>query len=66
MGYPGLTLDFPDHSKQTVPGWVFTSTELNHAWEELDAFEGPEYRRIEAKVTLDSGDKVWAWVYALR
>ncbi|WPF65744.1 MULTISPECIES: gamma-glutamylcyclotransferase [unclassified Corynebacterium] len=70
MGYPGLILDSPgntpESAAQTVSGWVLTSAELDRAWAELDAFEGPEYRRVEAEVTLDGGDTVRTWVYALR
>lgn len=30
---------------------------------ELDAYEGPEYRRVVLEAVLDTGEKVEAWAY---
>lgn len=63
MGFPGLVLD-EDGDK--IPGHVLSSTDLCDVWPRLDAFEGEEYERITAVVTLESGERVRASVYALR
>lgn len=63
MGYPGLVLD--EHGDQ-VQGHVFTSANLNAKWAELDAFEGEEYDRVLASVTLRSGTQVQVYIYVLR
>lgn len=63
MGYPAITLD-PDGPE--VPGFVFSSAELGAKWPELDAFEGEEYERVQAPVTLADGSGVQAYVYVLR
>ena len=61
-GYPGIVLD-ADGSN--VNGFVFTSARLADHWQRLDAFEGPGYERVRAKVTIDSNEQIEAWVYAL-
>ena len=33
--------------------------------DELDEFEGAEYRRIEVDCLLDDGSRVRTWVYSL-
>ena len=63
MGYPGIVID---ESGDDVQGQVLASTELNAIWPELDAFEGEEYERVTATVTLGTGERVEASVYALR
>ena len=35
-------------------------------WDYLDGFEGQEYQRTTATVTLRSGGRVQAYVYVLR
>ena len=62
LGYPGLVLD-PEGGE--VPGWVLTSEGLAGRWEALDAFEGEDYRRVLASVTLEGGETVAAFVYAV-
>ena len=63
MGYPGLVVDVRGSD---VHGHVFSSPNLNAKWAFLDEFEGEEYERIVASVTLMSGKKVQAHVYVLR
>lgn len=63
MGYPGLVID---ESGNDVHGHVFASTNLNTMWAYLDEFEGEEYERIVASVTLLSGEQVQAHVYVFR
>ena len=63
MGYPGLVID---EDGIEIHGHVFASAELSALWPTLDDFEGEEYERITAKVTLRGGDRVEASVYALR
>ncbi len=62
LGYPGLVLD---EAGNEVPGHVFTSTNLPEHWPMLDGFEGAEYARVSATVTLTGGEHVDAWVYVL-
>ena len=63
MGYPGLVLD---DSGSEVQGYLLTSPDLDARWADLDAFEGEEYKRVVAPVTLSSGEQVQAQVYVLR
>ena len=63
MGYPGLVID---ESGNDVHGHVFASSKLSAKWAYLDEFEGEEYERIVASVTLLSGEQVKAHVYVLR
>ncbi len=63
LGYPGLVLD---DSGSDIHGYVFSSLGLKAKWAFLDEFEGAEYKRIAASVTLQSGEQVQAQVYVLR
>ena len=63
MGYPGLVID---ESGADVQGHVFASPNLSQKWTFLDQFEGEEYERIVAYVTLVTGERVQAHVYVLR
>ncbi len=63
MGYPGLVID---ESGDDVHGHIFASSNLGAKWPFLDEFEGEEYERIVASVTLLSGEQVQAHVYVLR
>ncbi len=63
LGYPALTLD-PEGER--VHGRVLASSGLASRWSDLDAFEGAEYERVTAEVTLDDGSRLRAWVYVLR
>ena len=63
LGFPGIELD--PHGDE-VPGLVFTSEALARHWPRLDEFEGEGYERVTASVRLDDGQRVEAWVYAVR
>lgn len=62
IGYPGLVLD---EQGDDVDGHVLTSPKLRDAWDDLDRFEGTEYQRELASVTLSTGEAVDAYVYTL-
>lgn len=63
MGYSGIVLDSYGYE---VSGYVFTSEELSEKWDFLDNFEGDEYERVLTQAKLQNGEKVNAYVYALR
>ena len=63
MGYPALVLD---EGGSDVRGYVFASPNLTANWAYLDEFEGEEYERTVASVTLLGGEQVQAHVYVLR
>lgn len=63
LGYPGLVID---ENGSDVRGHVFSSPHLALKWDWLDEFEGSEYERVVASVTLRRGKRVNAHVYALR
>lgn len=62
MGCPGIV---PGEDGDAVPGEVLSSEALVAEWAMLDAFEGDGYTRVPVKVTLESGESVAAYVYAL-
>ena len=62
IGYPALQLD--DAGPQ-VPGQLLSSPRLAGHWPALDRFEGEEYRRVLAEVTLADGRRVQAHVYVV-
>jgi gamma-glutamylcyclotransferase (GGCT)/AIG2-like uncharacterized protein YtfP len=61
-GYPVVDLATTGTS---VTGFLFTSSDLARHWDELDAFEGEGYRRVETRVTLADGSVTDAFIYAL-
>ena len=63
MGYPGLVLN---ESGNNIHGYVFNSSNLSAQWAYLDEFEGEEYKRVVASVTLLEGQQVQAHVYVLQ
>ncbi|MDJ0758780.1 MAG: gamma-glutamylcyclotransferase [Woeseiaceae bacterium] len=63
IGFPALLLD---EGGQEVRGYLFQSDGLEAAWPELDEFEGADYRRVPATVSLSNGESVEAFVYELR
>lgn len=63
IGYPGLILDAQGSD---VSGHVFSSPYLASTLSDLDRFEGDQYARVVAPVTLQSGQQVDAFVYVLR
>jgi gamma-glutamylcyclotransferase (GGCT)/AIG2-like uncharacterized protein YtfP len=62
MGYPGYV---EGDGKTTVVGEVIWLTELAATFGLLDAYEGQDFARILRQVSLDSGELIWAWIYAL-
>ena len=63
IGYHALVID---ERGEEVHGFVFTSSNLSAQWTGLDEFEGEEYERVVATVTLASGEPVEAHVYVHR
>lgn len=63
IGFPGLVID---EDGKSIAGYVFTSTNFEAHWSQLDRFEGDEYRRLKTSVVLDNGSVVDAFVYTLR
>jgi gamma-glutamylcyclotransferase (GGCT)/AIG2-like uncharacterized protein YtfP len=61
MGYPGFT----EVEGGRVVGEVLWLTELAATFGLLDAYEGEDFARIIKQVTLDTGEEIWAWLYAL-
>jgi gamma-glutamylcyclotransferase (GGCT)/AIG2-like uncharacterized protein YtfP len=62
MGYPGFT---EGDGKGRVIGEVLWLSELAATFGLLDAYEGEDFARIIKQVTLDTGEEIWAWLYAL-
>ncbi|HEV7558688.1 MAG TPA: gamma-glutamylcyclotransferase family protein [Kofleriaceae bacterium] len=60
MGYPG----FVEGEGETI-GEVIWLTELPATFALLDAYEGADFARVILQVTLDTGEAIWAWIYAL-
>jgi gamma-glutamylcyclotransferase (GGCT)/AIG2-like uncharacterized protein YtfP len=58
--WPGLKLD---PQAEVVPGYLFTSRQLARHWQQLDDFEGSFYRRVRARVKLEDGNSVIAYLY---
>ena len=50
---------------QDIEGYVFQSAHLGEHWRTLDDFEGADYVRVLTMATLESGEVVEAYVYAL-
>ena len=63
MGYPGLILDAAGNE---IKGYIFCSEQLKYHWDELDAFEGEEYKRVLTKVKLEGKKAADAYIYILR
>jgi gamma-glutamylcyclotransferase (GGCT)/AIG2-like uncharacterized protein YtfP len=61
LGFPGIVLD---RDGPEVAVHVFESPELPDRWPELDAFEGPGYRRTVTTVHTGQGD-LRASIYVL-
>ena len=62
-GYPAIVLDADGPE---VPGLLFRSADLPAHWDRLDEFEGEGYDRVLTTVRLATGERVTAYVYALR
>ncbi len=61
-GFPGIILD---SAGAPVPGYVFSSEQLDAHWPMLDEFEDG-YDRVEVDVTTLSGEQITAWIYQLQ
>lgn len=61
-GFPAMV---PSEDGQDIEGHVFQSENLAAHWKTLDEFEGADYVRVLTKATLDDGEVVDAYVYAL-
>lgn len=59
--YPGAVID--SASAWIVYGTVYELPEDANLLRKLDAYEGPEYARIEQLVTLVAGGVCTCWVY---
>ena len=55
----------PSEDGEDIEGHIFKSAHLGEHWPTLDEFEGPDYVRVLTRATLESGDVVEAYVYAL-
>ncbi|KAA3616847.1 MAG: gamma-glutamylcyclotransferase [Calditrichaeota bacterium] len=62
IGYPGIVLN---DTGANIKGHVFISENLHHHWDELDKFEGKEYKRISTKVLRKSKKTCAAYIYVL-
>jgi gamma-glutamylcyclotransferase (GGCT)/AIG2-like uncharacterized protein YtfP len=60
MGYPGFV-----EGTGRIVGELLWLTDLAGTFGLLDAYEGEDFVRILRQVTLESGEEVWAWIYAL-
>jgi gamma-glutamylcyclotransferase (GGCT)/AIG2-like uncharacterized protein YtfP len=63
MGCPGLVLNADG---KAIPGEVFSSTNLDKHWDELDRFEGEEYQRVEAEAFDVHGNGLRVWIYTIK
>ncbi len=59
--YPGAVID--SASAWLVYGTVYELPEEAEILRQIDAYEGPEYARIEQLVTLVAGKVLTCWVY---
>ena len=50
---------------EDIEGYVFQSAHLGEHWRTLDDFEGADYVRVLTMATLESGEVVEAYAYAL-
>ncbi|MGO9937416.1 MAG: gamma-glutamylcyclotransferase [Terracidiphilus sp.] len=64
VNYPGAVID--PASAWIIYGTVYELSEDAEVLRQLDAYEGPEYVRIEQLVTLTVGSVVSCWVYHLQ
>jgi gamma-glutamylcyclotransferase (GGCT)/AIG2-like uncharacterized protein YtfP len=63
MGYPGIVLD---DTGDEIKGYIFVSDKLDYHWDDLDDFEGEEYKRVLTKVKTKDKMVVEAYIYILR
>ena len=63
MGYPGIVLD---EAGGDIKGFIFSSENLDEHWDELDEFEGREYRRVLAEVNRNDDSSTEVYIYVLK
>lgn len=63
MGYPCIVLD---EAGEDINGYIFSSDNLDKYWDELDDFEGAEYKRVLAEVHRNDASLIEAYIYVLR
>ena len=63
MGYPGIVLD---DTGDEIKGYIFCSDKLAYHWDQLDDFEGEEYKRVLITVKTKEKMAVEAYIYILR
>jgi gamma-glutamylcyclotransferase (GGCT)/AIG2-like uncharacterized protein YtfP len=63
LGYAGIVLD---DAGEEVEGYLFSSDKLDDHWDELDDFEGKEYKRVLITAKTKDGVAVEAYIYVLR
>ena len=63
LGYPGIVLD---DAGDEVEGYLYSSDKLDDHWDELDDFEGEEYKRVLITVRTKDRMAVEAYIYILR
>jgi len=62
MGYGGfLEADEP----KRVVGELLWLSDLPATFGLLDAYEGTDFARVLRQVTLETGELIWSWIYAL-
>ena len=61
-GLPAIILNEKD---ALVEGYLFSTEKLAENWQMLDDFEGFQYKRVQVKTFLDSGEIVQAWTYVM-
>ena len=62
--FSGLKLGGPDEAVSSVEGEVWDVPDL--LLEELDEYEGAQFLRIEANVTMESGAIADCWIYTYK
>ena len=62
-GQEGLPAFVSNPAGELVPAWLLESGELPRMWPELDAFEGPGYRRICVSPTSKTTGEMLAGAY---
>ena len=63
MGYPGIVID---KAGEDIKGFIFSSDNLDKRWDELDDFEGGEYKRVLVEVHRNDASSTEAYIYVLR
>jgi len=60
--YPGVDLD---QDGELIEGYLFRSPDLYKYWGRLDAFEGPNYKRVLVELSGKDQSLVHAYVYVI-